>query len=218
VDPWGHRLMIEFFDLYQGDLVGSTTMSAFYIDNLSNLRTEEFKDNNNQTLNGITEWQIENEDDDIQNENLESSPYRYADSSRAFIIEQASTVLWTNNLLDTSDQFEELTLIWLSDDLDYRSDHYEHIVCLRNIISHLELFFNLNDFFNYINSVNNERVIVLISGSFSSQIQRISDEICEISNIYVVCTNDKISHYEDIARKDQTKMFSSKKTFFLFYG
>ena len=137
---------------------------------------------------------------------------------RAFIIEQASTVLWTNNLLDTSDQFEELTLIWLSDDLDYRSDHYEHIVCLRSIISHLELFFNLNDFFNYINSVNNERVIVLISGSFSPQIERISDEICEISNIYVVCTKDKISHYEDIARKDQTKIFSSKKTFFLFYG
>ncbi|CAF1334985.1 unnamed protein product [Rotaria magnacalcarata] len=254
VDPCGHRLMIEFFDLYEGDnyllgvlfidlnewipvtsgdtftskksfvlsenrrminLVGSATMSIVYIDNLSNLRTEEFKDNNHQTLNGITQWQIENEDDDIQNENLESSPYRYADSSRAFIIEQASTVLWTNNLLDTSDQFEELTLIWLSDDLDYRSDHYEHIVCLRNIISHLELFFNLNDFFNYINSVNNERVIVLISGSFSSQIERISDEICEISNIYVVCTKDKISHYEDIAhtRTDIRGVFYSIDSF-----
>ncbi|CAF3915503.1 unnamed protein product, partial [Rotaria magnacalcarata] len=222
VDPCGHRLMIEFFDLYEGlssrrmiNLVGSATMSIVYIDNLSNLRTEEFKDNNHQTLNGITQWQIENEDDDIQNENLESSPYRYADSSRAFIIEQASTVLWTNNLLDTSDQFEELTLIWLSDDLDYRSDHYEHIVCLRNIISHLELFFNLNDFFNYINSVNNERVIVLISGSFSSQIERISDEICEISNIYVVCTKDKISHYEDIAhtRTDIRGVFYSIDSF-----
>jgi phosphate uptake regulator len=108
--------------------------------------------------------------------------------------------------LDASDQFEEFTVIWLDDAIDYGPDYYTHIVCLRNIISHLEIFSNLDDFLDYVNSVNNERVIVLVSGAFCPQIERISDEICEISNIYILCSEDKINHYEAIACKNQLKI------------
>ncbi|CAF1441719.1 unnamed protein product, partial [Adineta steineri] len=158
-----------------------------------------FRDHNGKMSNSQKEWQIENEDNDSQNEIRTESPHRYADSSRAFIVEQTSTVLWRNNVLDTSDQLEELTLVWLNDAIDYGSDYYVHFVCLRNIISHLEVFSNLHDFFDYINSVNNERVIALISGAFCPQTELICDEICEISNIYILCNEDQINHYKTIA-------------------
>jgi hypothetical protein len=114
--------------------------------------------------------------------------------------------LWNNNLLDTSDQFEELTLVWLNDDFDYGADYYIYITRLRDIISHVELFSNINDVSNYVNSINIERVILLISGSFCTQVARISDEICDISNIYIVCTEDKISYYEALACKNRVNI------------
>lgn len=109
-------------------------------------------------------------------------------------------------MLDTNDQLEELTLVWLNDNFDYGHNHYVHITRLRNIISHVELFSNLEEFFNYLNSTNIEEVIVLISGSFCTQIVRITDEIYDTSNIYLLCTKEKIDHYQAFACKSRIQI------------
>ena len=108
-------------------------------------------------------------------------------------------------MLDITNQLEELILVWINDDFDYGDEHYAHITRLRTIISHVELFSNLEEFFNYLNSNNMEEVIVLISGSFCTQIVRITDEICDVSNIYILCTKDKIDYYEALASKNRVQ-------------
>ncbi|CAF4620048.1 unnamed protein product, partial [Rotaria sp. Silwood2] len=95
---------------------------------------------------------------------------------------------------DQQENLEDISLVWLDANVFVKDDNYLDIqIRLRSIINHLRLFSNIGKCLNYIQSVDTEKIFLIVSGSMGELIvPTIFQSQCVIS-IYIFC-NNKVKH------------------------
>lgn len=94
------------------------------------------------------------------------------------------SISMTDKFLSTEkENLEDLTVIWL----DEHSQDRHTKARLRCIINFLKIFTELNLCLDYINSIHNEHIFLIVSGRLSSQLIPLVQDRSQIVHIYIFC-------------------------------
>jgi len=86
---------------------------------------------------------------------------------------------------------DQYRLIWVDKDVNATKDNLNIQKKLREIISNLQVFDHVEEFKKYMKDINsNEKVVLLISGSYGRQIVPNVQNCTQVVAIYVYCTNE----------------------------
>ncbi|UJR22890.1 hypothetical protein I4U23_025918 [Adineta vaga] len=91
-----------------------------------------------------------------------------------------------NCLNDEKENLEDCLIIWL--DVQYRA-RYHHIEKLRNIVNYLKIFDNIDDCMQYICTIENERIFLVVSGQVGKQVVPLLHHLDQLYSIYIFCLN-----------------------------
>jgi hypothetical protein len=94
--------------------------------------------------------------------------------------------------LDENINYEYSTVIWLDADINRTIDCIDTETRLRSIINFLKIFTDVSVCIEYIKSVTNEDIFLIISGSYGIQVIPTVHNIPSIAFIYVFCSNAEI--------------------------
>ncbi|CAF1085058.1 unnamed protein product [Didymodactylos carnosus] len=113
------------------------------------------------------------------------------------------------------ENLEDISLVWLDSNIHDPNDNIDTQIRLRSIINHLNVYTNMNDCLQYIQSINEEKIFLIVSGSLGRRMVPIIYPLQVIVYIYVFC-NDKEKHEQ--WSKDYPKIhgvFSQKDQLFM---
>ena len=82
---------------------------------------------------------------------------------------------------------EDLTIIWV----DEYSQDLNAQRRLRSIINCLKVFTHIDSFLDYIQSVPNEHLYVVVSGALSAQVIPVVQNLSQVLHAYVFCPNNE---------------------------
>ncbi|CAF0969566.1 unnamed protein product [Didymodactylos carnosus] len=83
---------------------------------------------------------------------------------------------------------DEFTLVWLDDNIDKKSKD-DACKQFRSIINYLKIFDNLEECYNYILTVSNEKIFLIVSSKFALTIVQRIHRFEKIVYIYILCLN-----------------------------
>jgi tetratricopeptide (TPR) repeat protein len=98
-----------------------------------------------------------------------------------------------------SNDNKDLILIWLDEQIDF---DLENTVQMKNLLEqineHVHFFSNKEEFFNYLSTITNERLFVILSGQFSIDVLPMICDKQEIHALYIFCfEDDRYKHLID---------------------
>ncbi|CAF1418829.1 unnamed protein product [Didymodactylos carnosus] len=108
-------------------------------------------------------------------------------------MEDMFSVIWNNNDSNVL-TLDDFTLVWFDDNIDYGVEWHETTARLRKIISHLEIFENLNDCVNYLLSIDHEKLFLIISSILLSRegLLDLINQCSETVRIYLLSSTKSI--------------------------
>ncbi|CAF1633973.1 unnamed protein product, partial [Didymodactylos carnosus] len=96
----------------------------------------------------------------------------------------------TDSSININDEnLEDLTVIWLDENINKTNDCLDTKTRLRYVINYLKTFIDPDECIDYITSISNERVFLIISGSFGENIIPLISDLKQILSIYIFCSN-----------------------------
>ncbi|CAF1380484.1 unnamed protein product [Adineta steineri] len=90
---------------------------------------------------------------------------------------------------------EDMTVVWLTENVHFVPEMYVLIVQIRKIVCHLELFDDIADFKNYLESTVPRTLFVIISGALCDRVSDFIDDLSEIQFIYMLTTENRIRYH-----------------------
>jgi tetratricopeptide (TPR) repeat protein len=89
---------------------------------------------------------------------------------------------------------ENFIIIWLDFNIHQSNqDNQNSIAQLRRIVNSIQTFTDSDRCIDYLTDVQNEKVVLIVSGSFGQQVVHLIYEITQLVSIYVFC-GDKVEH------------------------
>ncbi|CAF2052688.1 unnamed protein product [Rotaria magnacalcarata] len=82
---------------------------------------------------------------------------------------------------------ENFQIIWLDDNINTTEDNLHTVSLLRTIINYLHIFDNIWDCYDYIGTVQDEKVFLIVSGSISENIIPYVYHIPQVQFVYIYC-------------------------------
>lgn len=100
----------------------------------------------------------------------------------------------TTEISEQQENLEDISLLWLDVNVFSTDEFYLNTqIRLHSIINHLQLFSNVEECINYIQSIKTEKVFLIVSGSMSKLIVPIIFQSQTVVSIYILC-NNKVKH------------------------
>lgn len=93
-----------------------------------------------------------------------------------------ATISKKNNL-------ESFACLWLDQDVNKTEDNLQTQNELRQVINYLQTFDNTKDCEQYIRHIQNEKIVLIVSGSFGRDIVPRLHTLSQLSACYVFCQN-----------------------------
>ncbi|CAF0750591.1 unnamed protein product [Didymodactylos carnosus] len=82
------------------------------------------------------------------------------------------------------ENFEGFTAVWLDDNIVKDADYYNStIISLRRVISYVKIFADPDNCIDYISSIENEKVFIVLSGSLGEVVIPLTYELPQIEFI-----------------------------------
>jgi hypothetical protein len=99
-------------------------------------------------------------------------------------IQRSISVKFVNNL-------ESFACLWLDQNIDSTQGNRDTQKELRHVINHLRTFDNSDECEKYIRQINQEKVILIVSGSLGQEIVPRLQDLPQLSAFYVFCQDKK---------------------------
>ncbi len=99
-------------------------------------------------------------------------------------IQRSISVKFVNNL-------ESFACLWLDQNIDSTQGNRDTQKELRHVINHLRTFDNSDECEKYIRQINQEKVILIVSGSLGQEIVPRLHDLPQLSACYVFCKDKK---------------------------
>ncbi|CAF1050477.1 unnamed protein product [Rotaria sordida] len=91
---------------------------------------------------------------------------------------------------------ENAILIWLDSSLDKQTESNKNLTKqFYRATDIVQTFFNIDDCFNFINSIKYEKIFLIVSGALGQQISSLVENLNQVHSIYIFCGN-KSTHEE----------------------
>lgn len=85
---------------------------------------------------------------------------------------------------------QNFTLLWLDSNIDEQnSDFKNSLTQLRRIVNTIDTFTNSDQCMNFLTTIKNEKVFMIVSGTFSQSIIPAIHDLSQLDSIYIFCTN-----------------------------
>ncbi|CAF1450032.1 unnamed protein product [Didymodactylos carnosus] len=91
------------------------------------------------------------------------------------------------------ENLEDFTIVWLDGDIDRTDDSLNTRTLLQNVNHSLKIFNEPNSCLHYVNSIEKEKLFLIVSGSLGKEFIPLVHIKSQIVSIYVFCT-DKSAH------------------------
>jgi len=118
-----------------------------------------------------------------------------ASGKKSTLNASSSTATTTNKKpstsLSNSPNLESFACLWLDQDVNSTEDNRETQQELRHVINHLQTFDNSDQCEQYIQQINHEKVVLIVSGSLGRQIVPQLHSLPQFSACYVFCRDKK---------------------------
>ncbi|CAF1114702.1 unnamed protein product [Didymodactylos carnosus] len=91
---------------------------------------------------------------------------------------------------------DDITIIWFDDKIDQEIND-----TLEQLHDHIIICFTISELINFIDNIQNEKIILIISGKYSRQTLTLVHNNDKIDSIYIFCLNDQF--YKDLIDNKQ---------------
>jgi hypothetical protein len=117
-------------------------------------------------------------------------------TSKNSTLKASTTTATRTNKEPTTSQFsgtnlESFACLWLDQNINSTEDNLETQKELRQVINHLRTFNDGNQCEQYIQQVNHEKVVLIVSGSLGRQVVPRLHSLSQFSACYVFCQDKK---------------------------
>ncbi|CAF1011379.1 unnamed protein product [Didymodactylos carnosus] len=75
-------------------------------------------------------------------------------------------IVWDDDV-DVSTNYDDFTVAWLDNRHNHTTEFYQIVDRLRDVVNHVEVFHSISSCLNYISSVKNKQIFLIIGGLFS---------------------------------------------------
>ncbi|CAF3431101.1 unnamed protein product [Rotaria sp. Silwood2] len=82
---------------------------------------------------------------------------------------------------------ENFTIVWLDATTDQRNDNLYTKARLRTVVNHLKTFQDVETCIKHLLSIENEKVLLIISGSLADMYNSVAHPISQVEAIYIFC-------------------------------
>ncbi|CAF0799075.1 unnamed protein product [Didymodactylos carnosus] len=121
----------------------------------------------------------------------------------------AQTSIYRTKFIEQQN-LENFQIVWLDANINKTDDNSQTIARLRATINYLNIFDNVDDCYDYIASVENEKLFLIVSGSIGQNIVPYTHQMPQIQFIYIYCfdieKHEQWAMNYDIVRGTYTNM------------
>ncbi|CAF1122469.1 unnamed protein product [Didymodactylos carnosus] len=93
----------------------------------------------------------------------------------------------------TDQNLENFTIVWFDATIDQTNDNLDTKARLRTVVNHLRTFHDAAACIKYLSSIENEKVLLIISGTLADMYISIVHQLAQVELIYIFCL-DKIKY------------------------
>ncbi|CAF1275514.1 unnamed protein product [Adineta steineri] len=97
-------------------------------------------------------------------------------------------------------QMQNVLLIWLDNNIDENNDDCQNTITqLRQVVNDINTFSDVDQCFEFIETIVDKKACIIISGSLGQHFVRFVHNMSQVDSIFVLCENQK--HHEQWAKK-----------------